>query len=68
MTMSNAKSKSAQKRFLALLTRERGVDDDHSHHVVLYVLRLLDDDDNYEMFKQMEREDEEIGLEPSPQQ
>ncbi len=57
--MPRMKSKLAQERLLAGLARERGIDDDFEHHVVLYVLRLLDDDDNYQLFCEMVREDEE---------
>lgn len=55
------RTKSAKKRLLALLQRERGIDNDHDHHLVLFHLRLLDDDDNYELFRQMEREDDELN-------
>ncbi len=57
------------KRYLrALLLRERGIDNDHDHHTVLYYLPLLDDDDNYELFRQMRLEDDELNLTPSVEQ
>ncbi len=56
------RTKSAKKRLLALLQRERGIDNDHDHHLVLFRLRLLDDDDNYQLFREMEREDDELNL------
>jgi hypothetical protein len=43
------------------LERERGIDNDHDHHLVLYKLQLLDDDDDWELFCEMEAEDDEFG-------
>ncbi len=54
------RTKSATKRMLALLQRERGIDNDHDHHLVLFRLGLLVDDDNYELFREMERQDDEL--------
>ena len=59
--MPRMKSRPSQDRLLARLARERGINDDYAHHVVLYALRLLDDDDNYQLFCEMVREDEECA-------
>jgi hypothetical protein len=56
-----ARTTSAKKRLLALLQRERGIDDDHDHLLVLFRLRLLDGDDNYQLFREMELEDDELN-------
>lgn len=48
--------------------REYGVDNTYDHHTVLYELRLLDDDDNCDLFCQMRQEEEELGESPSLEQ
>ena len=63
--MSQAKSK---RWLLASGQRERGIDNDAEHHLVLYRLRLLDDDDDYELFLEMRLEEDELNLTPSAQQ
>lgn len=59
---------SAKKRLLALLQRERGIDDDHEHHLILFRLRLLDDHDNYQLLCEMELEDDELNPQLSVEQ
>ena len=51
-----------------MLQRERGIDSDHDHHLVLFHLRLLDDDDNYRLFREMEQLDDELNLTLSVEQ
>jgi hypothetical protein len=65
---NNESNQVCEERLLAMLQRERGVDNDHDHHLVLFHLRLLDDDDNYRLFCEMERLDDELNLTLSVEQ
>ena len=50
------------------LEREKGIDNDPDHHAVLFKLRLLDDDDNYDLFCEMRNEVEAVLGDLSPEQ